>query len=476
MITTQQADARKMVPSLLLGRHTHVSRDGVAVNIVRRKGKYIGRGSYQGQRFGQTLGGTEAEAEVKLRELLYSLDNGTFMRPSDAKKLPLKTGTPSRIDVRKLANHFLSEKRQTRGKKTTQDYQSRLDHLIEFAETPENHKRWPWTSDIDRAFAVAFRSWLHERLVTRNGHNASQPYHMSASQIVNVMECSRTLLNWAKRTDINMLPAWFANPFSYDLVGSRPQRDPLAPPTVPIDLRIDMIGIMDIWQLCVLGLVFTVPSRPEELAGLMISDVDFEKRELVFGTRLGGNDFNKAHMAFRIPFAEELAPLLLHMRGDRTGGPLLLRRTVFEHRRKPELIAETTEQITAAYQQALNLSKRHEVQTEQDRKRIFRSVLRAAGGVNPKDLNQAFSELLAEVRPGNKIRFYDYRGAVTTDLKNAGVESVFRRYITAHSLKGEILGNYEHQDLHLHMRRYFEHLQPLLDTIAARAKELGVEA
>jgi integrase len=401
-------------------------------------------------------------------------NNDTFVRPSEVNKFPLKTGMPSRLDVRGLANHFLAEKRQLRGKKTFQDYKSRLDPLIEFAETPTNRKRWPYAGDIDRAFVVEFRRWLHERPVTRNGRSAGQPYFMSSGQVLNVMECSRTLLNWAKRTEVNRVPTWFANPFTHDLIGARPQRDPLAPSKLPIEKRIELVRIMDAWQLCVLALSFTMPSRPEELAGLMISDVDFDKHEFAFGTRLGGDDFNKAKMAFRVPFAEELTPLLLYMRGDRTDGPLLLRRTVFEGRRTAAVDAQTKEQIITAYQQALAKAKRHEVQTEQDRKKLFRKVLRNTGGVNTKDMNREFNALVGELEPGNHIRYYDTRGAVTTDLKNAGVDIIIRRYVTAHSLEGEILGHYEHQDLHLHMRKHFAYIQPLLDAIADRTDELGI--
>ena len=71
-------------------------------------------------------------------------------------------------------------------------------------------------------------------------------------------------------------------------------------------------------------------------------------------------------------------------------------------------------------------------------------------------------------------RFYDLRGSVTTDLKDARVDLLLRKYFTGHSLDAEIMSRYETIKLHADMAAYFRHIQPLLNAIRARAQYLGI--
>ena len=99
------------------------------------------------------------------------------------------------------------------------------------------------------------------------------------------------------------------------------------------------------------------------------------------------------------------------------------------------------------------------MQSEQDRKSVFRRLVCNLGGLNNDHMRDEFKKVLAHVRPDSSIRFYNTRGCVTSDMKNSGMDSVFRRYVTGHSLAGEILADYEYQDLHFHMDRYFKFIQ-----------------
>lgn len=65
--------------------------------------------------------------------------------------------------------------------------------------------------------------------------------------------------------------------------------------------------------------------RPEDCAGLLISEVDFENHRRQFGTRFDGADFNKGRQTFCVPFPPELNSLLRELVGIRIAGPLLLR-------------------------------------------------------------------------------------------------------------------------------------------------------
>lgn len=468
------ASDRAMRRAELLGGHTHVAVRGEQVHVWERDGKFIARGSYQGRRFGETLGADPIAAASRLRQILVEIESGSYVRPTESRSRPLRKGPTPRLTLRELVDRCLTDKRKLTGKNTAATYLSRLVPVFEFAETPQRVRRWRYAEEIDRSFVVDLRAWLFSREVARNGHSNALKRRLTSSQVRNVLGTLGMVLNWAKRADVGLLAITFANPVSYEILPPKAMRDPLAPPELPLSLRIEMVGMMDAWQLSILGLPFVLPCRPDELSGLLISDASFAPRELVFNGHFGGDDHSKARLAFRVPFPPELEALLRWSIGERTEGPLLRKRTVVEGSRLPRLTYETHGQLNETFGRFIANQGSHEVQSQQDRKRCFRQFLRSMGGVGEDEMAREFKKTLQLVRPGQSTTFYKTRTSVTTDMKNAGVDVVFRRYITAHSLEGEIFGHYEHQDLELHMGRLFDHLRPLLNAIAERAGKLGI--
>ncbi len=286
------ADARRMVRGELSGRATYITTNSIKVHIWRRGDQYLARGRYQKRQYMQVLGKEPGQADAALRKLLGDLESGAFIPPAEARMRPLKNGIAPRLSLRELFDEFLRDVRRVRGAKTFQDYRARLTPALEFAEAPSNRKRWPLAADIDRGFAVEFKAWLHGRVTARNGHPLAERRPISRSQIHNILGCVATALHWGRRPDVNRLPSYFAIPFTRDLVDKRPTKDPLRPQKLPIDLRVEMVAQMDPWQLCALALPFTLPNRPEDFSGLLVSEVNFAPREMVFGTRLAGNDYN----------------------------------------------------------------------------------------------------------------------------------------------------------------------------------------
>jgi len=466
--------SRKMVRSSLMGGADHVTLTGVKVHIWQRDERFIARGYFQGKAFGETLGSDLAAANAALRAAMVEIDNGTFVRSSERSRRVLKHGPPTRLTLRQLFDRFLQEKRRTRGRKTFRDYQARLMPVLEFIETPKHQKRWQWVEQIDDAFALALQSSLATRQVSRNGHPTAAQRRISSRQVFNILSLLATVFNWAKHPKANLLPSFFVNPFTPDLIGIRPQKDPLAPPSVPLTMRIEMVKRMDAWQLCALALPFILPHRPEDFMGLLISEVDFAPNELRFGTRMGGDDFNKGGLSFRSVWPVELERIIRRLINGRTDGPLILRRTVVEGCRMPKRTAQTLPEIREEYERKLTAAPVQRVQAPHDHKDLFRGLLSNMGGVSRNNLRDEFKQLAEMLHPGKSPRLYDLRGSVTTDLKNAGVDTVLRRYVTGHSLKGEILADYESQDLHRHMPKYFEFIKPLLTAIATRAEELKI--
>jgi hypothetical protein len=339
---------------------------------------------------------------------------------------------------------------------------------LEFVELPENRRRWPLATHLDGAqpLALALRCHLYNRRVSRNGHPNAEPRPMSTSQICNVMGTTAALFNFARDPSNNLLPATFVNPISRDLVGQRPRRDPLAPAKFPPEARLQLVHGMDLWQVITLSWFLVLPPRPEEIAGILIEDMLRERREIVFRTRCGGDDFNKARVNFRVTYPPQFDPIVEYLAAGRSCGPLLRRRPS-SRRRRSRGLPEGSDLLTE-YRRLLSTASRNDVQQENDRKRYFRRALRAVGGIDEEELAKEFQGVKNRMLPNVTGRFYDLRGSITTDLRISGVADLLRKYVTGRSLRRDVMSFYEAQDLHNDMNKYFSFISPLLDVIAER--------
>ena len=465
----------KMVQAELLGAHAHETGCGVRVYVWKRGDVYLARGRFQRRQFGKSLGTDPSEAGRKLGRLLVEIENSTFQPPALARRLPLKSGQAPRLTVRELCNRYLAETRKLRGAVTARNYQSRLVPLIEFSERLESRRRWPFASDVDREFAIQFRSTLYTRIVTRNGHSAATERTISPRHVYTILDCVRSMLNWAKKPDVLQLACSFVNPFTQDIVGNKPRKDPLRPIPIPMATRIALVELMDSWQLCQFAIPLVLPLRPEDFIGLLISEVNFENRQLRFGTRFEGRDFNKGRQSFTILFPGEVAQLLRVCVNGRTEGPLLRRRAIWDGRTRPSLRIESRADFQSQLDQAFAAASGNEICTEQDAKRSFRGLLRKMGGVSGDELGKGFKPLLKQLGVPSSIRFYDLRSSCTTEMNRSGMSDLMQRYVTGHSIGSDILASYVTLDnLSAEMEKYFDSLRPLLTAIKKRADLLGI--
>ncbi len=468
---TSSRPQRRMQRAELLGRHTHDTQRGT-VHIWVRDGKYLARGRLAGRAFGETLGADEKAAERRLHELLVGIENGAYQRPSDRYHQLLRTAGVPKLSLRELSDRYLAEIRKLRGKQTAVDYRSRLLPVIEFAESQQSRRRWPLAADMDRDFVVELRAFLHARRVTGNGHPNANLRTMSPRQVYNVLDCLRSMLHWAQRPEIHILPSMFVNPLTKDIVGERPRRDPLAPARLPLERRIKLVERMDAWQLVHLGMAMVLPFRPDEWTGLLISDVDFAEQILRCETRFGGRDFNKGRRSFRISFPEQLVPLLRHCGGDRPEGPLLRSRAVFTGSKKLKVEINDRDELEGLFNRVLTNAPPGTVESEQDAKVLFRTLLRQMGGITSDAMAKEFKLLVADRCRSLTIR--DLRSSISTDMNQAGMSHLALRYFTGHTTT-DILTSYVTLDVAQEMSKYFRYVRGLLDAIAKRTHELGLD-
>ena len=465
--------SRPMCRAELMGAHSHTTSNGYSVAIVKRDSKFMVRGRYQGHQFGVTLGDDPESAAQRLRRLLVDLEDNTFVPGREAQSHRLPRAQVPNCDLRSLVNCFLDDVRRRRGKKTTRDYRNRLLHLLDFAETSDSRRRWPKAKNIDREFALQARVFLQNRDVRRNGKPGGPVKKMSQAQVRNCLETLSLVLIWASRADVRQLPPNFQNPVTQEIIGPKPSKDPLRGVAIPLETRIKLVLRMDEWQLLQMSSLLVLPMRPEDVAGALISDLEAGSATLRLGTRLGGDDYNKGRVTVLMPLPLILQRLFQHCARGRSEQPLFRSRVQYEGRRKQRRLPKFPQTIQAGFEEVLNNAKNDDLQTEQDRKGAFRDMLRKMGGVTENEINKSINALFKEIGLPSRIRPYDVRHAVTSDMHRAGVPMLELRYLTLHSVD-DILNTYTGLDPNREMQKYYQFISPLLDAIQSRAVELGL--
>jgi integrase len=452
----------------LLGGHTHTTSNGIRVSIYRREGRYLARGSYQGQRYGVTLGIDEAKAQVELRHLLSKIENGSFQRRTE--RPPQFFGPPQvhRLTLRELCEACLQEKRKLKGRNTARTYQGRLSHVLDFAELPEPAKRWPLAANIDRTFAIELNTFLLQRQVSRNGRSGGTKRPMSGREVRNVLQTLRMVLAWGTQADVRHLPADFVNPVTPQIVGPEPIKDPLRRAPLPMEERMGILARMDDWQFRTLSILLTLPLRPEDVARALISDLDLPGMNLRLGSHFGGADCSKGRVDITLPLPEELLPVLQLCIGQRPEGPLFQSRRIADGRWRVPRIPRSREELEAWFALELSKCSTAELQAPADQKVVYQRLLRKLGGLTTDDISKELRKLLPV---HGSPRPYDLRHAVTQDLHDAGVHHLELRYLTGHTTT-DIINEYVGLDPRVEMQKYFERCRPFLRLIEERAKQL----
>lgn len=465
-----RTDARRMVRAELFGRHSIETDCGITLNIWEREGKFSARWKDEGKSYFETLGATERDADNKLSQIRADLDNGVYVPPRQRSKRLICRGRGARITLRQLIDDYLEEKRATRGAQTACDYRSRLSHVLDFAETPEALRRWPNAADIDHEFAVALLPFLHSRTTTRNGCAKGEVRPLGQKTIHNTLETLRMMLDWAASAPVRKLPVDWTNPVTADIVGSPPKKDPLRKQLISMDDQVKLIHFMDAWQLATLGLLAVFPLRREELAGLLVEDVDTDRRHLNFGTRFGGADFTKGKTAFTLLYPEELQPLIHRLIAGRTTGMLLCGRRRIRNRLEDSVLSSATVEDLVMHR--LASANPDLVRTPLDKKSLVRRLLCQLGGLSPDEISKEFRTVarIASINPLATVK--ELRSAGTQNMKDAGLDAADRLYLTGHELKQITDTNYSVVRMEDSMKVYFRQIRPIIDAISQRAYAL----
>ena len=458
MVTLAILDKKRSFKKTVInGVDRHVAADGTAVSIYRRGEQYMARGRYAGRQFGARLGATESEASVNLRGLLHDLDCGVFVPPSQKRfQLVRRRQVNLNIDFRSLVDQFLTHVGRKNGQKTKTAYLDRLRPVLQFEDKPENRRRWAKASTIDGHFVTELLAWLR---ITPFQAKSGQPRFRKEKTVRNILEALRTCLNWARRAENRLLPGDYLMPVTQDILGKEAAKDVFRPNPLSEDDKIKIVHAAKDDELLVVALYVLLADRADELAGLCIGDVDLVRRHLLFGINNTDVNFNKGHTAFRIPFPQALDGLLGRLIAGRCQGPLI-RQVSWQKPGKDQSV-----DLVAAWQaEAAKTPSR--VRTSNDKKELFREVMRINGGASADYLGKLFAKVakkagLRGIQPGF------CRDSATHLMERSGMTHLSLRYLTCHSTN-DILNTYTGLDIDGEMGKYYAMVPHLVQAIAIR--------
>jgi integrase len=451
------ANNRKMVKSCINGQDCFEAADGTKVSIYRRGNKFMGRGRFNGKQFGQQLGKTEGEAAVKLRSVLHELDNGIFIPPSLQRKQAVRRRVANvSLDLGELVNQFLNHVGKTKGAKTKTAYLDRLRPVLEFEDKPENRRRWPKASAIDGDFVTELLAWLR---ITTFQDKSGQPRFRKEKTVRNILEALRTCLNWARRAENRLLPSDFEMPVTQERLGIEAPKDPYRPNPLSEQDKIRIVNAATDYELVVIALFILLADRADELAGICIGDVDLKRRHLLFGINNPDLNFTKGHTAFRIPYPAALDGLINRMINGRAQGPLI-RQVTAQIRGNNQPV----DLIAAWNAEAIRVPLM--VRTPNDKKALFRRVMRENGGASADNIGKLFAKIakragLKNIQPGF------CRDSATQLMLRSGMSHLALRYLTSHSTN-DIINTYTGLDIDDEIGRYFSMVPNLVQAIAIR--------
>lgn len=465
-----RGDCRRLVRAELLGKHSHRA-GGIQVHLFTRQGKYIARGRLDGGEFGVTLGETEQTAEIALRRCLTDLDDGRFVRRSEAPRRSRRV--VANHTLRSLAELFLARKDAERGTTTADAYRTRLQPVIAFSETPAILKRYPRAKDLDVTFVDQLKQHLASHQITRNGKANGVRKLRSPHDVRLILETLRTCINWARRPHILALPAEFPGIVLPEHLPKLPMKDPLRKVGLPLPVRIELIRRCSADTFPWLAQLVVLPLRFEDIANAAIGDIDNTSQTWRIGAGFGGQLHNKAGTPVTLPMPVILLQLIQIATGQRGGGPVFLGRPGFQA--SPRIAGSpfrSPQDFADHVNHRLLSAPAEDVENSQKRKLVIQRALKAAGGITPPQIGKRLKSLYSAVGVPAGVRPYDLRAAVTTEMHQAGVPHLELRYLTLHHLT-DILHEYTTLDTTTACLKYFEAVAPLLNAIAERARSLG---
>lgn len=390
------------------------------------------------------------------RQVRASSDLAATRQLASQVNAQLEVGAPAAtsfdpVSVPELRRRWLEHHEHVRRSSisTVARYRTATDHLLRFVNKvmPVKH-----ASHFRGPQAEAFVRHLRELKVAPNGHTNTTKRNLRDKGLKFVLETCRSMFNFAIKR--RHLPPYADNPFTLIEIDRIPIED--AKPVIVFDGKQEeqLLQACDDWQFPIMLTLALTGLRLGELIHLLLpEDVDLTEGWLMVRNKPELGWQTKTRNERRVPLLPELTEVLRIATGERTSGPLFLRRR-FTQGDLPSLHGLLRQELAETFSTRAGkmMSDQKELSSRAARQRCADPFWMDMGAIKSEVLRLEFMCLTAAIGLPMITAPKTLRHGFATCLQDANVDPLIRSELMGHSSAGSSKGPLGMTSVYTHTR------------------------
>lgn len=316
---------------------------------------------------------------------------------------------------------------------TVQRYRTASVHLLNFIRDTNRTERAAVFSALD---AEDFVVYLRRIRIAPNGHPNTIKRPLRDKGVKYVLEVCRSMFNYAAKN--RYLPPYSENPLGSIRIDRLPVEDAKPFTDLSMDQERCLFEACDDWQFPILLTLILTGLRPGELRHLLLpDDLDAERGLLKVCNKADLGWKTKTRNERTIPLVPELAEVLHGVAGNRTSGPLFLRRR-FVTSEIPLLANLTRDEIASKFKHRTDAwqSTTGREPSREQRHRIARTLWTDLGAVRTDRIRTEFMALTKRIGLPDLTAPKALRHLFATALQDGNVDPLIRNELMGHAPAG----------------------------------------
>ena len=343
-----------------------------------------------------------------------------------------------------------------------------LRHYLAFCDDLQSH--FPCPSRVGREFALRLAGYLHETMISPNGHAHTALRRMKSRGYV--MDTVRAMYAWA--SDVhrgNLLPPECSNTFhkNRDERSGDSGTGLLGEPDITVGMAADFLKACDLYQLPMFALLICYGLRAGEPCMLFHEHIEDGWLKVVCVEKLEYTTKGKRDKWLPlVPVIEK--SLGIHGMSDHDAVGLLLRRRYAGKADSP-LLGVPLEKLTTEYERrTMGISE------AVGREEIRQTILRETGGLDYDAISREFRRIRSQLGWPDTATLKDFRHLFATCMQNSGMPERYIKYLLGHTQGREAIVHYAHLN---QIRQHYEaalqsQMKPVIEALSTRLGILGL--
>lgn len=315
---------------------------------------------------------------------------------------------------------------------TVRRYRAATEHLVRFLDqtrTPRSTEQFR----IDQA--ELFVRYLRSIQVHPNGHANSTRRPLLDKGIQFILEACRAMFGYAIKR--RHLSPYSENPFAGLRLEKMPIENSKRIELFTPEEETRFLEACDAWQLPIFVTLMLTGLRPSELTHILLpDDVDWERGVLRIRNKPALGWQVKTRNEREIPLVPPLRSFLEQFVGERTAGPLFLRRR-FSGGETPLLGYATFREMEQVARQRHEAAESvDDVSNGEVRSKVLRGIWRDAGAIRAERIREEFMRVCRRIGLSEQTCPKMLRHLFATALQDANVDPLIRNEVMGHVVGG----------------------------------------